>query len=90
MKKLILFLGIAIMILIVPINAEDNTVSFKDFLEDLTEDGIFDGKGSTIKWEPNEYDTKIQRIQNSNAQYQISLDDNHQKCYFRICSSRYT
>lgn len=76
MKKLILFLGIAIMILIVPINAEDNTVSFKDFLEDLTEDGIFDGKGSTIKWEPNEYDTKIQRIQNSNAQYQISLDDN--------------
>ena len=37
MKKLILFLGIAIMILIVPINAEDNTVSFKDFLEDLTE-----------------------------------------------------
>ena len=55
------------------LTAEGTTISFKQFLEDLLDDGEFDGQGATVKWEPNEQVTPIQRIQDENAQYQMNF-----------------
>ena len=52
--------------------AAENTMTFGAFLEAVADDnGTFDGKGVTVQWKPNESLDPIQRIQNSNAQYQI-------------------
>ena len=52
--------------------AAEPTMTFGDFIQAVADrDGMFDGAGVTVKWEPNESLDPIQRIQNSNAQYQI-------------------
>ena len=52
--------------------AAENTMTFGEFLQAVeTGGGTFDGAGVTVQWEPNESLDPIQRIQNSNAQYQI-------------------
>ncbi len=74
MKRVLIVLNIVLLLFVVPVRA-DNTITFEEFLQDLREDGVFDGNGATIRWEPDEFKTQIQRIQNSNAQYQISFDE---------------
>ena len=52
--------------------AAENTMTFGAFLEAVEDgNGTFDGGGVTVRWVPNEGLDPIQRIQNSNAQYQI-------------------
>ena len=61
-------------------DVEAGTMTLKDFITKVGEgNGTFDGQGITVKWEPDETEVKINRIQNENAQYQIfsGLDDLH-------------
>lgn len=52
--------------------ADGGTMTYSEFLDDVVEgNGTFDGKGVTVKWEPDEKVEVIHRIQNNNAQYQI-------------------
>lgn len=52
--------------------AAENTMSFGDFIQAVKNGGgTFDGKGVTVQWKPDESLDPIQRIQSSNAQYQI-------------------
>ena len=53
-------------------------MTFKEFLEEVVAgEGNFDGGGVLVRWEPDEAERKIDRIQSNNAQYQIfsELDD---------------
>ncbi len=52
--------------------ADGGTMTYSEFLDAVVkENGTFDGKGVTVKWEPDEKVEVIHRIQNNNAQYQI-------------------
>ena len=52
--------------------ADGGTMTYSEFLDAVVaRNGTFDGKGVTVKWEPDEKVEVIHRIQNNNAQYQI-------------------
>ena len=52
--------------------AAEKTMAFGDFIQAVKNGGgTFDGKGVTVQWKPDESLDPIQRIQSSNAQYQI-------------------
>lgn len=52
--------------------AEDNTMTFSEFVDALDEGkGTFDGEGVTVRWEPDETKDVIHRVQEPNAQYQL-------------------
>lgn len=52
--------------------AAENTMTFGAFLEAVEDgNGIFDGKGVTVQWVPDEKANIIDRVQLPNAQYQI-------------------
>ena len=53
-------------------DVEAGTMTLKDFIAKVEAgNGTFDGQGITVKWEPDEKVTAIQRVQEPNAQYQI-------------------
>ena len=55
--------------------AAENTMTFGDFIRAVADgDGMFDGAGVTVKWEPDESVDVIHRVQIPNAQYQIFGD----------------
>lgn len=56
-----------------PEEVHAETISFEDFVEDLMEDGEFDGNGSMVEWSPDEKKVVIQRVQAPNAQYQFDF-----------------
>lgn len=52
--------------------ATPQTMTFADFLQALKDgNGTFDGKGVTVEWKPDETVVKIDRVQNTIAQYQL-------------------
>ena len=88
MKKraLAAVLALAMVIALLPVGvlAQDNTMTFKKFLETIEKessgkDVTFDGHGVTVKWEPTanggtSAEDMIDRVQAPNAQYQIFRD----------------
>ena len=76
-RKILIWLIMITIVAMFPILSADasgseKTLNFKEFLQEVVEsNGNFDGGGVLVRWEPNEAERKIDRIQSSNAQYQI-------------------
>ncbi|HIS42683.1 MAG TPA: right-handed parallel beta-helix repeat-containing protein [Candidatus Limiplasma pullicola] len=82
-RKILIWLIMITIVAMIPVLSADasgseKTLTFKEFLQEVVDrKGNFDGGGVLVRWEPNEAERKIDRIQSNNAQYQIfsELDD---------------
>lgn len=80
-RKILIWLIMITIVAMLPIlsaDASGGEMTFKEFLEEVVAgEGNFDGGGVLVRWEPDEAERKIDRIQSNNAQYQIfsELDD---------------
>ena len=76
-RKILIWLIMITIVAMFPILSADasgseKTLTFKEFLQEVVDrKGNFDGGGVLVRWEPNEAERKIDRIQSNNAQYQI-------------------
>lgn len=76
-RKILIWLIMITIVAMFPILSADasgseKTLTFKEFLQEVVDrEGNFDGGGVLVRWEPNEAEREINRIQSSNAQYQI-------------------
>ena len=69
------FLAVIMTVALLPVStvsAAGNTMTFGDFVKAVQDgNGIFNGNGVVVKWEPDESVDIIHRVQEPNAQYQM-------------------
>lgn len=74
-RKILIWLIMITIVAMFPIlsaDASGSEMTFNTFLQKVVAGkGNFDGEGVLVRWEPDEAERKIDRIQNNNAQYQI-------------------